>query len=586
MTTLAEFKSWAQNSSSIRRILVEINGVVNSVGQLLPIQFYLSNGAYSSTSTDTPANTVYSPIIKGGISFTENISLTGDVSVSYGDIELDNTEDSLGNVFGYIFDNRPITIYIGDPNRAKSDFKVLFRGTIFKIVSKDRNTVNIVISDKLQKLNNVISEATIVQPSKNNTKDLLPITFGECFSVTPLINRVTNTVGSATSITSNTITTNTSHGLSQGSPVVFSGTAFGGITLSVIYYVINPTSTTFQVSASPSSNVPITLTNATGTMTVTTINTYFYVHSGQIERIIEVRDNGLPVASYTPDLSAGRFTLNQAGYGQITCSVQGAKHGGTYTNKIAANILNILTLYGPATNRLTSADIDLANFSAFDQTINAPIGYFSSSSQNVLDVCNQLASSVRAKLTVNMGPLEDDSLVGKVKLTRLQFDTITSNTKVITSEDIEQFSLVMTDQPDIRAATKIAYCKNWTKQESGLATSLPPESVSLFNSEWLYVDSVNSTTRQIYELTSEPPAEETLLITNAAASTEASQRNNLFSTKRYVYNMTGYIHLFDIQLGETIVLNNRRYYLNNVPGIVISISRDWILGRVTIGVLV
>ena len=49
----------------------------------------------------------------------------------------------------------------------------------------------------------------------------------------------------------------------------------------------------------------------------------YMVHQGAIERIIEVRDNGIPV-SFTADLPNGMFTLVNQPYGTITVSAQGA----------------------------------------------------------------------------------------------------------------------------------------------------------------------------------------------------------------------------------------------------------------------
>jgi hypothetical protein len=48
----------------------------------------------------------------------------------------------------------------------------------------------------------------------------------------------------------------------------------------------------------------------------------YKVSSVPVHKIVEVRDNGVPVG-YTPNAYGGKFTLTQASYGQITCTVQG-----------------------------------------------------------------------------------------------------------------------------------------------------------------------------------------------------------------------------------------------------------------------
>jgi hypothetical protein len=53
----------------------------------------------------------------------------------------------------------------------------------------------------------------------------------------------------------------------------------------------------------------------------------YQVHAGAIDSIIEVRDNGAPVA-FTPGLAAGTFQLQSAPAGVVTASVRGAAASG------------------------------------------------------------------------------------------------------------------------------------------------------------------------------------------------------------------------------------------------------------------
>lgn len=516
MTTLSELKSWLKTPQHIRRILVEIDNVTDlSGGNAATI--YLSNGAYTSASTDTPSNKAYLPIIIGGISFSQSLSTDGNVDISYGDIELDNKTGALDTVYtNLIFVNKNITIYLGDPNWSKSDFKVLFRGKTVDVYTQGRDTFNIIIADKLKQLDTTLSETTVLQEAKNNSTDIVPVTFGECFNVTPLANQVIS-------------------GVNAG-------------------------------------------------------KTFYVVHNGAIEDITEVRDMGAPISGVTKDLANGRFYLTQANFGQITCSVQGDKTTGTYTNKIAETIKNILKNYGPTSTRLTDSDIDLTNFSNFDTNFTVasvykrPIGYFAASRENLLDVCNKIAGSVRAKLATNIGPIATDADVGKVKLIKLE--QATSSSIDITGSDIEEFSISIDTKPPVRAATKIAYCKNWTIQSSGLAAGLPKKTSGDLGVEWWYSTTSNNTVKTNYTLTSEPPDEETYLITTTGASEESSLRNSLWSTPRYIYKMTAYPHMFDIQLGDFVRLTNRRFGLSQTLGTVVTVSRDWINGRIELGVLV
>lgn len=492
MKTLAEITSWLKTSDHIKTVLVEIENVAIGGGQ--SATFYLSNKPFVTAVTDTPSSTNYDPCLVGGISFSETLSLDSSISVGYGDLEIDNTGGVKDAWVDYIWVNKPVKIYIGDPRWTRSDFRLVFSGLISDISSRSRESLNLILVDKLQRLNNPISEA-VLSSTALGSDTLIPVVFGECFNVSPLV------VDSAT--------------------------------------------LTYQV------------------------------HTGPIEDIIEVRDNGAPV-DFTKNLVNGKFTLNQAPFGQITASVQGAKRGTNYYNTIPNIIIDIVKNYGPVNNRLVDSDIDLANFNTFNTVYPHQVGVYCTNRENILDVCNQLASSIGAQLTF--------SSLGLLKLVKIYYYTGTSHD--ILPEDVDLDSLQIQEKSVVRAATKIGYCKNWTVQESGLAAGINPSSLALFNTEYLYSTDIVGTNVDDYKLTVEPVAEDTLLITQAGAEWAAEDQNGLFGVPRTVYIVTAAAHLLPVELGDGATLVNPRFGLSSgKAGAIISINRDWIMGKVEIGVL-
>jgi len=492
MKTLAEITTWLKTSDHIKTILVEIENVAIGSGQ--SATFYLSNRPFVTAASDTPSSISYDPCLVGGVSFSETLSLDSSISLGYGDLELDNTGGAKDAWINYIWVNKPVKIYIGDPRWTRADFRLVFSGLISDISSRSRESLNLILVDKLQRLNNPISE-TVLSSAALGSDTLIPVVFGECFNVSPLV------VSSAT--------------------------------------------LTYQV------------------------------HTGAIEDIIEVRDNGAPV-SFTKDLANGKFTLNQAPFGQITASVQGAKRGVNYYNTIPNIILDIVKNYGPTNTRLIDSDIDLTNFNTFNTIYPHPVGVYSTNRENILDVCNQLAASIGAQLTF--------SSLGLLKLVKIYYYSgVTYN---ISPEDIDLDSLQIQEKSVVRAATKIGYCKNWTVQDSGLAAGINPSSLALFNTEYLYSTDIVSTNVLDYKLTVEPVAEDTLLITQAGAEWAADDRNALFGIPRTVYTVSGAAHLLPVELGDGVTLVNPRFGLSSGKlGAIISINRDWIMGKVEIGVI-
>lgn len=492
MKTLEQIISWLKDPNHISTVLVEILDVP-STGE----NMYLSNKPFISTATDTPANKSYKPCIIGGISFNEALSLNGSVNISYGDIEIDNVGGTRDTWLDYIWANKVVNIYIGDVTWVRDDFRIIFSGVINDISSRSLSSLNLIITDKLQRLNNPISEE--LMPTINTTNDILvPITFGEVFNITP-------------------------------------------------------------------------------TLTDNIINTLEYqVHNGPIEDIIEVRDNGVPV-SITKNIAQGKFQLNQSSYGQITCSVQGHKDT-LYYSDIANIIHEIVTKYGPANTRFTDYDIDLSNFGTFSAANVQPVGTYIKSGENVLNICNQLASSIGAQLTMTS--------TGYLRLIKLDIPGSGTN-YIIGANDIEEDSISISDKPEIRAATKIGYCKNWTTQQGSIAAGVPTQNVSLLETEWLYTSTVNSTVQTDYKLTVEPAEESTLLIQKSDAEAESVRRNDLWDTPRFIYSIKAYAHMLPIELGDSVTLTDTRFGLQaGKTGIVINIARNWLSGRITLGVLI
>ena len=175
MKSLSEIIAWLKTPEKLPVILVEIPGIVVP-GNLT---MYLSSTPFSSDPLDPVLpNIVYDASIVGGINFTESISMTGGVAINYGDIELDNTDGSKDSwLYNYIWVNKDIQILIGDATWLRNDFRPIFNGTIVDITSRSTNTLNIVIADKLQKLNNPISGTSTDADSSSLDTLKKPITF-------------------------------------------------------------------------------------------------------------------------------------------------------------------------------------------------------------------------------------------------------------------------------------------------------------------------------------------------------------------------------------------------------------------------
>lgn len=521
MSTAQDIKNWLQGydpvqsvyRDPIRVVLAEIQYVQNGVtGGTTVSTMYLSSRPYSSSSR------LYDACITGGITFSESISITGGVpNIGIGDIEVNNPGvDSTYTGFqkglrdgwlNHIWANKQVVIKIGDLRWNESDFFTIFTGLVKDVNSKNRTSLNFILVDNMQRQNVAITETVLsTTAGSSNNQQPVPLTFGECFNVTPAA------LG------------------------VVSG-----------YY-------TYQV------------------------------HNGPIQEIIEVRDNGAPVTllgnTVTDLLSEGKFQLARSPVGTITCSVRGATVSSTYQSKIAEIIKNILVNYGRTL--VENTYINTTNFTGFDTNTPANVGIYINDRQNVLEVCSRLANSIGAVLVLGLD--------GKFKLTQLKSNyTYGTGTHTVTPTDMEPNSFTIREKVDVQTAVKLGYCKNWTVQSSGLAGGIPQSNLMIFSRDYYYINKTDTTLigSTYYNQSPQPPVRETLLTNTAQADTECQRLLDLYKTPRYVYTCTFYSHLLTVELGDTINIKYPRFGLETgKTGTIVEINRDWLKGRVTLGIFI
>lgn len=174
-----DFTAWLTDPTAIRCVLVEAVANVATVDTTR----YLSTKNYA----DTVAGRIYDPIVNAeSVQLIERMSLDNSPSMSFGDIEIYNLDGGLDSWLTDIWVNKNITVLVGDVRWLRADFVTIFSGTTDDIDSRSRDTLNIKVRDKLQRLNTPITETT-VGGSSINKNQLIPLCFGECFNVTPLL---------------------------------------------------------------------------------------------------------------------------------------------------------------------------------------------------------------------------------------------------------------------------------------------------------------------------------------------------------------------------------------------------------------
>lgn len=674
--SLSTFQAWLKNDAAMRCVLVEVD-VKLSGGST--VTRYLSNTGYVTAAGDTPANTLYLPYVAGGVKFTESLSLDGSFSLSYGDIELRNVNGELDTWLNDYWANRRIKIFIGDKTWIRDDFWQIFDGVTTGIDTRKRETINLKLSDKLQRLNNPVSEAKLGGATANADK-LLPLLFGECHNIEPLLGDPTNheyvihngPIESIIEVRDNGVPVAFTPFLSTGR-FRLSASPSGQITCSAqgavpavnllqrsqginfvqwaVNGVTNPAgSGTAPDGSAGAETVFETATTAnhliaqgfTSVATSTYMFTAFVKAAGRSQFVMS---NGTGTRSAYFDLAAGTvtqqtnatayiipmtngwfrvamsfaavgtsetaqiFLLNTpngstvyAGNASLGLMIWGAtvELGGllnsytaasldavqnTYLNSMPGIIRRMVCNFGNTTNRFTMTDIDHSSFETADRalmgqaasTATNQVGIYLNERTNVLDACNRLASSLGYRLVM--------SRAGLLQLVRLALPQATAGTSV-TASDIADRSLFVSAMPPVKASCQIGYCKNWKTQDN-VALGVTESHADLFEQEYLTVTVTDSAAASNYNLYVEPTTEETLLLTGADATTEATRRLNVWNVQRKQLKYKGFGHLMLEQLGNPQTITHARFGLSGgVTGQIIGITTDWLSQKAEIEVLI
>ena len=484
----SEYKAWLSNQSAIRCVLVEATVKVGGS----EIVRYMSNRGYVTGGADSPANTVYEAIISGGVKLTESISIDASPTISFGDIEIDNTTGRLDSWLNDIWDNRSISVYYGDVKWARSDFRRVLKATCGGISSSSRTKLNLLLRDDLQKLN-VSVTTTLGSGDAIYGDKVTPLLFGECFNISPRL-----------------------------------------------------------------------LDDATS---------QYKVHTGAIEDILDVRDNGVPVA-FTKDLVAGNFTLASKPVGTVTASVQGARVGASYKLTLADVIDHIKTTYGNTESRAVA--VDAASMVGYTG-VNYPVGLFLNESANLLATLQYLAGSVNAQLSM--------SRQGELQVHQINFPPIGSPTLINKTHIVEK-SLAVDSKTTPISSVVINCAKNYTVQSS-IQTAIPQPHIVSYATEWLPETATDSTAETNYKLYSVVAPKNTLLISKTDAAAEATRRLDVVKVPRTIYKMTCFSSMLDLELGQAVTIVHDRFGMSSgVTGIVVGLEPDWINARINVKVMV
>ena len=289
-------------------------------------------------------------------------------------------------------------------------------------------------------------------------------------------------------------------------------------------------------------------------------------HDGPIKGFGEVRGAGLPVAVIA-HLETGRCEPTEDnGSAVVTASIQGDNYGGVFRKTIATVIQRMITGFGPAADRCTDADIDLANFAAFDAAHQQTIGYSVDARENLYAACDFIARSVGAQLVPNSD--------GMLQLIQIALPASG------TSTDIRAEHLIGPLKPvqhiDAITGVKLGFCRSYTVQET-VAGGVPAELAEMFKTEWLTATAGEGARDQ----------RNTALQCRAETQAEADREWALWGPGRDIFEFDGLAPLLMLKLGQPVtVFDELNGMAAGKPGQILELTPDYDNRRVKGRILV
>lgn len=172
-----QFKAWLKSGMSRRVVLVEAQANTGADEET----FWLSNKVYIRADT----NIAYEACISGGVTFREELSLSGQASAGFGSIELANADGARDDWLTYVWANRPVSVFIGDAQWPRADFRLIFQGVVADI-GDGADTLTLALLNKLDRLNHPATEQ-MLGGTGDNAERLVPHVLGEVHGMEPLL---------------------------------------------------------------------------------------------------------------------------------------------------------------------------------------------------------------------------------------------------------------------------------------------------------------------------------------------------------------------------------------------------------------
>ncbi len=180
----AQYTAWLAADNKERTVLVEAKAYSGGV----EVTRYMSSRGFTSAPSDTPSNTAYEDILLTIPQIRSVLAevFTGKSFVTFGDLSIDNASGVRDSWLADSWDGRDVTVYLGDPEWTKADYRMVFMGSIEDINAPTTRLITLRIRDR-QHLFSVPVSLNRVGGSGTTKDRRIPLAYGEVKNAQPVL---------------------------------------------------------------------------------------------------------------------------------------------------------------------------------------------------------------------------------------------------------------------------------------------------------------------------------------------------------------------------------------------------------------
>ncbi|GJM12797.1 MAG: hypothetical protein DHS20C12_12000 [Pseudohongiella sp.] len=264
----------------------------------------------------------------------------------------------------------------------------------------------------------------------------------------------------------------------------------------------------------------------------------------EIDSIQAVKDNYKAVASYTPQLADGTFTLGSAPSGTVTVSFKGADVSAVLLEKAGEIIDHIIT----TRTSLPAEFYDADAFTDLDSDITWKHNLYITERMTARQAITKILDSIGAKLIRNRE--------GKISVARHPSVAVSAVLE-LGVDHIQKWSFKPVKVIAPWQQARLGYAKNYTVMES-LDTTISQTDRAAAQRSFDIVSDTNAVLTE-HPLAEEPELIETTLTDQADATARLTELMTQFGQERFIHELVAYQAIFQVTVGQTIELTHDRF---------------------------